>query len=144
MIYNVVRVSGVQQSDSVIHTHGSIIPQILFPFTLCNIDQSYLCYAVKVKVEGAQSCLTLCDPMDYTVYGILQPRILEWVAFPSSRGSSQLRSNAGFPHCRQILYQLNHREAQEYESGSLFLLQGIFPTQESNRFSCTAGRFFTN
>ena len=34
-------------------------------------------------------CLTLCDPMDYTVHGILQARILEWVASPFSRGSSQ-------------------------------------------------------
>ena len=33
----------------------------------------------------------LCDPMDYTVHGILQARILEWVAFPVSRGSSQTR-----------------------------------------------------
>ena len=39
----------------------------------------------------AQLCLTLCDPMDYTVHGILQARILEWVAFPFSRGSSQSR-----------------------------------------------------
>ena len=38
-----------------------------------------------------QSCLTLCDPMDYTVYGILQARILEWVAVPFSRGSFQPR-----------------------------------------------------
>ena len=30
-----------------------------------------------------------CDPMDYTVHGIVQARILEWVAFPFSRGSSQ-------------------------------------------------------
>ena len=35
-----------------------------------------------IKVKIAQSCLTLCDPMDYTVHGILQARILEWVAFP--------------------------------------------------------------
>ena len=35
--------------------------------------------------------LTLCHPMDYTVHGILQARILEWVAFPFSRGSSQPR-----------------------------------------------------
>ena len=34
-------------------------------------------------VKAAQSCPTLCDPMDYTVRGILQARILEWVAFPS-------------------------------------------------------------
>ena len=44
-----------------------------------------------VKVKATQSCLTLCDPMDYTVHGILQARILEWVAFPFSRGSSQPR-----------------------------------------------------
>ena len=42
---------------------------------------------------AAQSCLTLCDPMDCnppgsSVYGILQARILEWVAIPFSRGSS--------------------------------------------------------
>ena len=40
------------------------------------------------EVEVAQSCPTLCDPRDYTVHGILQARILEWVAFPFSRGSS--------------------------------------------------------
>ena len=46
---------------------------------------------IEVKVKVAQSCPTLCDPMDYTVHGILQARILEWVAFPFSRGSSQPR-----------------------------------------------------
>ena len=43
------------------------------------------------KVKVAQSCPTLCDPMDYRVRGILQARTLKWVAFPSSRGSSQPR-----------------------------------------------------
>ena len=38
---------------------------------------------MKVEVKIIQSCLTLCDPMDYAVHGILQARILEWVAFPS-------------------------------------------------------------
>ena len=43
-----------------------------------------------------QSCLTLCDPMDYSppgssVHGILQARLLEWVAIPFSKGSSQPR-----------------------------------------------------
>ena len=42
-------------------------------------------------VEVAQSCLTLCNPMDYIVCEILQARILEWVAVPFSRGSSQPR-----------------------------------------------------
>ena len=44
-----------------------------------------------MKVKVAQSCPTLCDPMDYTVHEILQTRTLEWVAFPFSRGSSQPR-----------------------------------------------------
>ena len=45
----------------------------------------------KVKVKATQSCPTLCDPMDYTVHGILQARILETVAVPFSRGSLQPR-----------------------------------------------------
>ena len=46
-------------------------------------------------------CLTLCDPVDYTVHGILQPSILKWVAFPFSsrscqpRGRTQVSSIAG-------------------------------------------------
>ena len=44
------------------------------------------------KVKVAQSCLTLCDPMDYIVHGILSARILGWVAFPFSRRSSQPRN----------------------------------------------------
>ena len=55
-----------------------------------------LCDEVKVKV--AQSCWTLCDLMDYIVHGILQARILEWVAFPFSRGSSQPRDQAQVSH----------------------------------------------
>ena len=55
-------------------------------------DQFIFISMEKVKVKGTQSCPTLCDPMDYTVNGILQARILEWVAVPFSRGSSQPRS----------------------------------------------------
>ena len=47
MINKAVLVSGVQQSDSVIHIHVSILFQILFPFRLSqNIEQSSLCYTV--------------------------------------------------------------------------------------------------
>ena len=53
---------------------------------------------IKVKVEVAQSCPALCDPMDCTVHGILQARILEWVAFPYSRGSSQPRDRTQVSH----------------------------------------------
>ena len=50
----------------------------------------------EVVCRGAQLCYTLCDPMDCSlpgssVHGILQARILEWVAISSSRGSSQPR-----------------------------------------------------
>ena len=46
--------------------------------------------------ESLQSCLTLCDPIDGSlpgspVPGILQARVLEWIAMPFSRGSSQPR-----------------------------------------------------
>ena len=44
-----------------------------------------------MKVNVPQLCLTVCDPMDYTVHGIVQAGILEWVAFPCSKGSSQHR-----------------------------------------------------
>ena len=44
-----------------------------------------------MKVKATQSCPTLWDPMDCTVHGILQIGILEWVAIPFSRGSSQPR-----------------------------------------------------
>ena len=51
---------------------------------------------VEVKVLVAQLCLTLCDPMDCSppgssAHGILQARVLEWVAILFSSGSFQLR-----------------------------------------------------
>ena len=46
-------------------------------------------FPLPVKVKVAQLCPALCDPMDYTVHGILHARILEWAAFPFSRGSSR-------------------------------------------------------
>jgi len=56
-------------------------------------EDHFLERKLKVKLKVAQSCPALCDPMDYpwTVHGILQAIILEWIAFPFSRGSSQHR-----------------------------------------------------
>ena len=45
-----------------------------------------------MKVKVIQLCLTLCDPMGYTVHEILLARILEWVAFPFSSRASQPRN----------------------------------------------------
>ena len=50
------------------------------------------------EVKVALSYLTLCDPMDYTIHGILQDRILGWVAFAFSRGSSQPRDQTQVSH----------------------------------------------
>ena len=57
--------------------------------TICHVCESQ----VEVKVLVTQSYLTLCDPKDYSlpgssVHGILQAKILEWVAIPFCRGSS--------------------------------------------------------
>ena len=51
----------------------------------------FLSYGKQVKVKVAQWCPTLYNAMDCIVHGILHARILEWVAFPFSRGSSQPR-----------------------------------------------------
>ena len=61
-----------------------------FPsFTLPCLNKWQHCLTqMKVKVKVAQLCPTLCDPMDYTVHGILQARIVEWVAFPSPKSWS--------------------------------------------------------
>ena len=61
-------------------------PSALRAWTLSHLERQG-----KVKVKVAQLCPTLCNPMDCIVHGVLQARILEWVAFPLSRGSSQPR-----------------------------------------------------
>ena len=64
---------------------------------------------MKVKIKVVQSCPTLCNPTDYTVHGILQARILEWVTIPFSRDLPNPGIEPRSPHCRQILYQLSHQ-----------------------------------
>ena len=71
-----------------------------------------------LKVKVAQSCLTLCDPIDYTVHGILQARILEWVAVPFSKGSSQPRDRTQVSHIAgRFFTSWATREAPEYWNG---------------------------
>ena len=72
----------------------------------------------------SQSCLTLCDLMDHSppcsyVLGILQARILEWVAISSSRRSSQPGSNLKHIFCvsyigKQILHHCTTQESPSY------------------------------
>ena len=65
-----------------------VVSHLMFPTTI----RFRYCCAVLCLV--AQSCPTLCNPMDCnlpgsSVHGILQARILEWIAMPSSRESFQ-------------------------------------------------------
>ena len=85
-------------------------------------------------MKVAQLFPTLCDPMDYTVHGILQARILEWVAIPFSRGLP----NPGIKP-RSLVLQTDSLPTElpgkprNTGVGSLFLLQGNFLTQEWNQ-----------
>ena len=70
-----------------------------------------------VHMLVAQLCLTLWNPMDCrppgsSVHGILQATTLEWVAMPFSRDLPNPGMEPGSPHCRQLLYCLATREAQ--------------------------------
>ena len=89
----------------------------------------------KVRVKVAQLCLTLCDPMDYTVHGILQARILEWVAFPFSRGTSPPRNQTGSPALQADSLPAEPPPGKPKNTGvgGLSLLQRIFLTQELNQ-----------
>ena len=87
----------------------------------------------------AQSHLTLlwphdCSPPGSSVHVILQARILEWVAMPSSRGSSWPRDQTGLLLCRQTFYHLSTRPFPS--PGDL-----LAPGTESS--SSLAGEFFT-
>ena len=70
-------------------TNPDLSSELQLYISNCLLSLSTLMSRVRVKV--ARLCPTLCDPTDYIVHEILQARILDWVAFPSSRGSSQPR-----------------------------------------------------
>ena len=83
-----------------------------------------------------ESCSVMSDSLQPhgLVHGILQARILEWVAFPFSKGSSQPRNWTQVPRIAgRFFTSWATREAQNIGVGSLSFLQGIFPTQELNQ-----------
>ena len=79
----------------------------------------HLTYNMKIKVT--QSCPTFCDPMDYTGHGILQARILEWVASHSLlQGILPTQgSNPGLSHCRRFL--LSYKGRLTYNTPQYFV-----------------------
>ena len=109
----------------------------------------------EVKVSVAQACSFLCDPVDYSppdssVHAILQARILEWVAVPFSRGSSQPRDPTRFPTLQvdslpsEPLVQFSH----SVMSGSLWphglqhtRISCLSPTPRAYSDSCPSCRW---
>ena len=123
-------------------------------------DEGVLCWV-------AQSYLTLCNPMDYNPpgssvhgdspgkntgacqaplsMGILQARTLEWVAKPSSRGSSQCRDWTQVSRITGGLFTVwTTMETQEHWSGKPIPSPRDLPNPDQTRVSCIAGRFFTS
>ena len=87
----------------------------------------------QIPCAQALSHVLLCDARDYIVHGILQARILEWVAFPFSRASSQPGIEPRSPALQvDSLPSVPPRKPMNTRVGSLSLLQGIFPTQGLN------------
>ena len=91
-------------------------------------------------MKVAQSCPTLCYPMDCIVHGILQARILEQVAIPFSRGSSQPRD---WTLQVDSFYQLSHKGSPRILEWEAY----PFPSRSSRprnwtKASCIAGGFF--
>ena len=103
---------GLQLLQSVLQKAN--VYQAFYKTNLCAILDEVKWNEVKV----AQSCPTHCDPMDYSVHGILQAKILEWVDFPFSRGSSWPRDWSQVSHTASRFFtSWATREAQEYWSG---------------------------
>ena len=98
-------------------------------FTSPHWSSWYLPGEKKVSVKVTQSCPTLCNPMDYTVHGIGQARILEWVAVPNLGRSSQHRDWTQVSHITGRFFTCwPPGKPKNIGVGNLSLLQGIFPT----------------
>ena len=125
--------------DCKVHWCHYVISSTRNTATYCSIVALQCCVSIRaVLCLVVQSCLTLCNPMDCSppdssVHGILQARILEWVAMPSSRDLPK----PGIKH-RSPTLQADYLPSEPLEKpmntgvGSLSLLQGIFLTQELN------------
>ena len=99
-----------------IHSPGSSVGKTLpFQYRECRFDPW-------CEVKVAQSCPTLCDPMDYIVHGILQAGILHTGVGRCSilQGIFPTQGlNPGLPHWRQILYHLSHQGSPQSLVGEL-------------------------
>ena len=110
----------------------------------------YICVVLIIalevlEVKVAQLCLTLCNPMDYTVHGILQARTLEWLAFPFSRGSSQPRDWTQVSHIAGGFFtNWATRSPRILEWVAYPFSRGSSRPRNRTGVSCIAGRLFTS
>ena len=116
---------------------------------LFDISEHSLKRKKEVSVLVTQSCLTLSKPINCgfpRCHGILQARILEWIAISFSRGSTLAQgSNPDLPHCRQILYRLSHQRSPRIVAWVAYpFFRGTFQPRNQTGVSCIAGRFFTS
>ena len=87
-----------------------------------------------MKAKVSQSCPTLCDPMDYTAHGILQARVMEWVAFPFSRDLPNSWIELRSPALQSDSLPAEPQgKPKNIGVGRLPILQQISQTQELNQ-----------
>ena len=114
----------------------------------------YSYHSQQLKVKVALSCPTLCDLMDSWVHGILQARILEWVAMPSFRGSSQPRDRTQVFHEAGKFFDHLSRQGEgnfwDWVFGGAFIIFSlnacfILPTTTSwKQMKCQCDHFLTH
>ena len=131
-------------SSSLPTTHSHPDPpkaSVLWPYQIrlhslpTSCSSKILCFFSLCVV--AQSCQILCNLMDYSppgssVHGILQTRILEWVAIPFSRRFSSPRGQtriSGLLHCRWILYCLSYQGSPLLLITCLIKVFSLFPAK---------------
>ena len=123
-------VSDVQPNDSVSYIY--INKTLCIYIYICVFFFTYaVCLVIHVQLFETPWTVAHQAPLSM---GILQARILEWVAMPSSRGSSHPRDWTQVSHIAGGFFTIwATRKPKNTGVGSLSLLQGIFPTQELNR-----------
>ena len=92
--------------------------------------------------EVTQSCLTLCDPVDCSppgssIHGILQARILEWVAISFSRGSSWPRDQTQVSHIAGRRFNLWATREEEPLPSQIYPLLSVPSTEPMGQWHCT-------
>ena len=95
-----------------------------------------------MKVKVTQSYPTLCDPMDYTVHGILQARIQESIPSPGDLPKSGIESRSPTLQADSLPAEPTGKP-KDTGVGNLSILQWIFPARELNQVSRIADGFFT-